>query len=190
MHLTDGHIVIRNIRSTDKQRYCEILSDARVSGTLRGKINPDGEMKLLSDCTADELQQKFELAVKRSVDGKPSIYVVDLYKTMELIGSIGSYEIDSDRIGLTYWLAASFQGKGIGPKMLKLYCDPALQHFQKRWIIANIARDNPASASAVRKAGFVSSPEREDAGFDLIDGRELLEYSSCTVQRSENNNKQ
>lgn len=180
MHLFDGQIVIRKIRSSDKQRYCQILSDARVSGTLRGKISPDGETKLLSDCTVDELQQKFELAVKRSVDGKPSTYVVDLYKTNDLIGSIGSYEIDSERIGLTYWLAASFHGKGIGPGMLKLYCDPALQHFQKRRIIANIARDNPASVSAVRKAGFVSSPDRRDAGFDLIDGRELLEYPSTS----------
>ena len=178
MYLSDGHIVIRKIRSSDKQRYCQILSDARVSGTLRGKISPDGETKLLSDCTVDELHQKFELAVKRSVDGKPSIYTVDFKKTSELIGSIGSYEIDSDRIGLTYWLAASFHGKGIGSKMLKLYCDPALQYFQKRRIIANIAYDNPASASAVRKAGFVSSPDCRDVGFDLIDGRKLLEYSS------------
>ena len=60
-----------------------------------------------------------------------------------------------------------------------LYCQPALQHFGRAYIIANVARDNPASKAAAMKAGFVPSRFNDDPGFGTVEGRELLERAAA-----------
>jgi len=60
---------------------------------------------------------------------------------------------------------------------LRLYCRAALNHFERDYIIANIALDNPASKAAALKAGFVRSCFNDDPGFGITEGRELLEFA-------------
>ena len=175
MHLTDGHIVIRNLRPADEDAYVAVLSDPLVSGTLRGAVRPGGPLRLLSTCSEAELREKFAQSLARRVSGKPCLFAIDDVETARFVGSIGSYPIDGSRLGLSYWLASRLHGRGLGSRVLTLYCQPALQHFGKACIIANIARDNPASKAAALRAGFVPSRFDNDPGFGAVEGRELLE---------------
>ncbi len=91
------------------------------------------------------------------------------------IGAIGSYAIDEQRIGLTYWISGDYQRRGLGSEALRAYCLPALNAFGAQFIVANIARQNTASLAAVRAVGFLPSRFSDDPGFGTVDGRILLE---------------
>jgi len=169
-------IVIRPLSSEDKHDYCLALSDFRVSGTLRGEIPGRDGLTLFSECSQSELYLKFDQTLHRKIDGKLCIFAVALASTGEFIGSVGSYAIDEELMGLSYWLSADYHGSGLGTETLKTYCSPALKHFQKKTIIANVAHDNPASNAAVQKAGFKLSHQAKDAGFGTTDGRDLFEW--------------
>ncbi len=177
MYLTDGHIAIRPLQSFDEEVYCAVLSDPQVSGTLRGQVRPDGKLKLLSTCTPCELRDKFRYTLALEISGKPCYFAIERCDGEEFLGSIGSYPIDRERLGLSYWIAGQHQGRGIGSRALTLYCPAALEYFGRRFVIANIALDNPASRFAVIKAGFAPSRYLDDPGFGEVQGRELFEYS-------------
>lgn len=177
MHLTDGHIAIRRLEPFDEEVYCAVLSDPQVSGTLRGQVGPGGRLKLLSTCTPHELRDKFRFTLDREISGKPCYFAIERCDGGAFLGSIGSYPIDGERLGLSYWIAADHQGRGIGSRALRLYCPAALAYFGRRVVIANVALDNPASKFAVIKAGFEPSRYLDDPGFGEIQGRELFEFS-------------
>ena len=177
MHLTDGHIAIRPLQPFDEEVYCAVLSDPQVSGTLRGQAEPRGKLRLLSTFTPRELRDKFRSTLAREISGKPCYFAIERSDGEQFLGSIGSYPIDKERLGLSYWIAADHQGRGIGSRALALYCPAALEYFSRRVLVANIALDNPASRYAVIKAGFEPSRYLDDPGFGEIQGRELFEFS-------------
>ncbi len=177
MHLDDGTIIIRDLEETDRDAYVDILSDPRVSGSLRGTVRPGGPQVLLSDCSRSELHLKFGHTRVKTISGKPCHFAVALGSTGGFIGSAGSYPIEGQSIGLSYWIEAGLHGQGIGSRILRLYCPAALKYFTRERIIANIARDNPASRRAVINAGFTPSRIRNDPGFGSIQGRELFELA-------------
>lgn len=179
MRLTDGKTTIRDLHPVDEDDYIEVLSDPLVSSTLRGEIRPGGSLKLLSTCSEAELREKFRHTLARRISGKPCFFAIEDFETARFIGSIGSYPIDDIRLGLSYWIASHLHGRGIGSSVLNLYCLPALKHFGRAYIVANIALDNPASKIAALKAGFVSSRFKDDPGFEAIEGRELLELAAA-----------
>ncbi len=177
MYLDDGVIIIRDLREAEAEAYVEILSDARVSGSLRGAVRPGGPQTLLSEYSRTELRLKFSHTRKRTVSGRPCYFAIALSHTGRFIGSVGSYPIDGENIGLSYWIEAGLQGQGMGTRILRLYCPAALVHFGRDRIIANVALDNPASRHAVIKAGFRLSRFRNDSGFGSSEGRELYEFA-------------
>lgn len=177
LNLENELVRIRSLRAEDEDTYCEILADLRVSSTLRGSITPDGPLKLLCDLTAAERVEKFRNTLRIRIDGKLCHFAAEDRQSGQLIGSIGSYDIDRNRLGLSYWIASPFHGRGFGSALLGLYCRPALVYFGRYCIIANVALDNPASAAAVQKAGFKASRFSDDPGFGLNRGRQLFEFS-------------
>jgi len=178
MFLNEDALGIRALNCSDKKAYCLVLSDHKVSGSLRGEIRMGQGSVLLSTCSSDELKQKFDLTLHRTIDLKPCVFSIYLGAKNNFIGSIGSYEIDKVRVGLTYWLAASFQGRGFGTRVLKLYCERALQYFNRQRILANVTQDILASIRVLTKAGFLHSSDTSDPGFDIKKDRVLLEYSA------------
>lgn len=180
MRLTDGHIAIRQLRPSDEPAYCEVLSDPEVSGTLRGQVGPQGKLKLLSTCTPQEFSDKFRYTLGLEISGRPCYFAIEECGSARFVGSIGSYPIDDERLGLSYWIDARHHGRGIGSRALKLYCPAALRHFGRRFVIANVALDNPASKAAAVKAGFEPSRFIDDPGFGQVLGRELLEFSNAS----------
>lgn len=177
LNLENELVRIRSLRAEDKDTYCEILADPRVSSTLRGSVTPGGPLTLLRDLTAAQRAEKFKNTLWVRIDGKPCHFAAEDPQSGEFIGSIGSYDIDRNRLGLSYWIASSFHGRGFGSALLGLYCRPALAYFGRCCIIANVALDNPASAAAVQKAGFKRSRFSDDPGFGLTRGRQLFEFS-------------
>ncbi len=177
MNLKNDRVRVRDLALEDEETYCAILADPRVSGSLRGSVRPGGPLRLLSGLTAAERSEKFHHTLALRVAGKPGCFAVEDLRREDFIGVVGSYDIDRERLGLTYWIAAAQQGRGIGTALLELYCRPALRHFGRRYLIANVARDNPASAAAVRKAGFQPSRFDDDPGFGLIEARQLFELA-------------
>lgn len=177
MNLQNDKLRIRDLCAEDEAAYCAILSDPRVSGSLRGSVRPGGTPRLLSGLTKEELSEKFQNARVLQIAGKSCCFAVEEIRSGRFIGLIGSYDIDRERLGLTYWIAAGYQGRGIGTVLLELYCRPALRRFGRRYLIANIARDNPASAAAIRKAGFLPSRFSDDPGFGLTEQRQLFELA-------------
>lgn len=177
MDLANEVIRVRTLRDGDEAAYCAALADPRVSATLRGVLRPGGPLRLLSGLTAAERIEKFRHSRKLRIADRPCCFAVEDLRSRRFIGSIGSYDIDRERLGLSYWLAAERQGRGLGTALLALYCGPALRHFGRRYLIANVALDNPASAAAVRKAGFRPSRFSDDPGFGVTDQRRLFEFS-------------
>ncbi|MET1416730.1 GNAT family N-acetyltransferase [Roseibium sp. HPY-6] len=177
MRVSDGCISIRPLGVEDKANYCHFLSDLRVSGSLRGEIRPGSGIRLLSDCSIEELHEKFEQSLENHIGRTPCLFGVELVVANSLIGSIGSYEIDASRMGLSYWLGAPFQGKGYGTRLLNLYRDASLRHFKRRQLIADVADDNLTSIAALRKAGFRDVAGAKDPGFTSLPGRKILEWS-------------
>ncbi|WP_282610515.1 GNAT family N-acetyltransferase [Pelagibius sp. Alg239-R121] len=175
MHLIGETVCIRDLRAKDESAFCDILADHRVSGTLRGSVRLGGPLRLLCELSPSERVEKFHNSRRLCIDGQSSAFAVEDCTSGAFIGSIGSYDIDRKRLGLSYWIASSFHGRGIGTALLKLYGRPALKRFGRRYLIANVALDNPASAAAVRKAGFQPSRFADDPGFGLTDGRQLFE---------------
>ena len=177
MNLSNGVIRIRDLQAEDEAAFCGILADPRVSGTLRGTVRPGGPLRLLTGLMPAERVEKFRHTRSARIEGKSCSFAVEAIGLDGFIGSIGSYDIDHERLGLSYWIAADYQGRGIGTNLLGLYCRPALRRFARQYIIANVAQDNPASAAAVRKAGFRPSRFSDDPGFGLTDQRQLFELA-------------
>lgn len=157
-------LTIRLLTLGDQTAFCEILSDRRVSGSLRGRLGGSDRLRLFSEFSATERIEKFRTNHSAKIVGKPCYFALTT-PSGPFIGSIGSYAIDRECIGLSYWLAASHQGRGIGTEALRLYVPFALRFFDRRFVLANVAANNPASTRALQKAGFKRETERHDHAF-------------------------
>ncbi|SNZ21523.1 GNAT family N-acetyltransferase [Cohaesibacter gelatinilyticus] len=176
MRMSDGCIFVQPLSIDDKIDYCHLLSDPRVSGSLKGEIRPGSGVRLLSDCSIEELYEKFEYSLENQIEQTPCVFGVGLLDADKLIGSIGSYEIDADRIGLSYWLGAPFQGQGYGTKLLNLYRGSSLQHFKRRQLLADVASDNVASINVLKKTGFREVADTRSSDLTPLPGRRIFEW--------------
>jgi len=127
MILSGESITIRPLRSKDKCDYCLVLSDPRVSNTLRVDVPGRDGITLLSKCTEAELGLKFDSTLQRNIDGKHCFFAVILISTGRFIVLVGSYSIDKERIGLSYWISSEHQGRGLGTEILKITAVPLTQ---------------------------------------------------------------
>lgn len=166
MRITTSRLCIRPLRNSDRSEYCRTLADPRVSESLKLPVSPDDQ---------NALSKMFDDRQKECIAEAPSRLAISLQKTGSFIGSIGSYSIDQERVGLSIWLGSRYQGQGIGTEALRAYCLPALDTFGKKYIFANIASTNKASLSLARAAGFSLSQFKCDPGFGTVVGRVLLD---------------
>jgi RimJ/RimL family protein N-acetyltransferase len=154
LHLETERLVIRPLAPGDEASYCRLASEGPVAARMVGAFGPNGELRFVDTLTAAEKSAMFREHLAERIDGAVSRYAILLRDDGELIGAIGSYRIDAERIGLSYWIAVGCHGKGYGTEALRAYCHPALRLFRRRLKLANVETDNPASLSALRKAGF------------------------------------
>lgn len=184
MRLTSARLDIRPLQSGDEQGYCRILADPAVSGRLASSVDPAGNIRFIAELDPSELVALFHNRAKETIDGKASRYAIVLRAGEWLIGSIGSYAIDDDSIGLSYWIAADWQGKGLGTEVARVYCLPALRLFRKRVMLANIAVDNAASSRALRKAGFTAFDAAAHPQLPVPPGRAFLQLDLPAAEQA------
>ena len=108
MILYGKSIAIRPLCTEDKHDYCLVLSDPCVSQTLRGEVPGRDGLTILSECSQEELKLKFDQTLQRKIEGKMCFFAVKLTSTGRFIGSVGSYPINKDHLGLSYWLSAEY----------------------------------------------------------------------------------
>ena len=166
---------IRPLHHDDRSGFCTILSDPLVSSTLRTRLPGSNRLQLIAALGKAKLITLFERNLSERINGVQSRFAVTLKDNGRFIGSIGSYSIDGQRIGLSYWISSACHGEGLGSEALRGYCLPALRVFGARYILANVAGDNPASIKAAWRAGFRPSRFTDDPGFGAVEGRVLLE---------------
>jgi len=154
LRLETGRLVIRPFEAGDEASHCRLVSEGSVAARMVGAFGPNGELRFIDTLTAAEKSVMFRERLAERIDGAVSRYAILLRDGEELVGSIGSYEIDPERIGLSYWVAAACHGRGYGTEALRSYCHPALRLFNRRLMLANVETDNAASLGALRKAGF------------------------------------
>jgi len=154
LHIDSRRLTIRPLAPGDEAGYCRLVSEPAVAARIVGAFGPNGELRFISTLDADEKSAMFKQRQVEMIGSVPSRYAIVLRGGDEFIGSIGSYAIDEDRIGLSYWLGTAHHGKGFGTEALRAYCAPALRRFGRRFMLANVELDNAASLSALCKAGF------------------------------------
>ena len=173
MRIATSRLYIRPLRDSDRRDYCRTLADPRVFASLKLPVSPDDH---------DALSKMFDDRQNECIAEVPSRLAISLQKTGSFIGSIGSYPIDQERVGLSIWLGSRYHGQGIGTEALRGYCLPALETFGKKYIFANIASTNKASLALVRAAGFSLSHFKCDPGFGTVVGRVLLDIDRAKAE--------
>ena len=154
MHLVTQRLTIRPLRPADEADFCAELSDPALATRLVASAGADGQMRLICDLDRAEMARMFAARLAERIAGAVSRYAITRRDSERLVGSTGSYAIDDETVGLSYWVASHQQGQGYGTEALRAYCHPALQLFGRRVMLANVALDNAASLRVVEKAGF------------------------------------
>ena len=166
---------MRPLRVSDRASYCNVLADPKVSGSLKLPVSPSSRA---------ELSRMFEERRVECISGVSSRLAITLKRNGLFIGSIGSYPIDQERIGLSIWLSSEYHGQGFGTEALRGYCLPALESHGVQFIFANIASSNMASLSVARASGFSISKFVNDPGFGTVEGRVLLDIDRTRAKES------
>ena len=184
MRLTSPNLEIRPLAPGDVSAFCRLLSDPSVGGRLVGAFGPNGAIRFVSTLDAAEKSAMFRERQAETIAGAPSRYAIGLRGGGDLIGSIGSYAIDEERIGLSYWIAAEHQGKGFGTEALRSYCGPALRLFRRQLMLANVETDNAASIRTLQKAGFEAFDRSASPGVKVPAGRIFLQIDRAAAAAS------
>jgi RimJ/RimL family protein N-acetyltransferase len=165
MKLETSQLTLRPLMPSDRKAFCRVLSDPCVHRTLQLSIDP-------KDSAA--LARMFVERRAETINGRPSRLGILLRRNDAFIGSIGAYEIDGNRIGLSYWLDASFQGRGLGSEALVAFSQCALAAYGRTLIQANVADTNLASIGALKRAGYGLAKNADDPAFGALDRRLLF----------------
>jgi RimJ/RimL family protein N-acetyltransferase len=182
MRLASARLDIRPLHSGDEQDYCDSLADPVVSGRLAGSIGPAGDIRFIAELDRSEVVALFHRRAGETIDGMASRYAIMLRAGERLIGSIGSYPIDDKSVGLSYWVAAGWQGKGLGTEAARTYCLPALRLFSKRLMLANVADDNGASSRSLHKVGFTAFDAAARPHKQIPPGRTFLQLDLAAAE--------
>lgn len=88
--------------------------------------------------------------------------VIRLRDTSQIAGLVLLYRDGSGTVHLGYLLGEPFWGRGIATEAIKALI-PHLQREAPLRLHAGVARDNPASARVLEKAGFTPAPDDPDS---------------------------
>jgi RimJ/RimL family protein N-acetyltransferase len=99
---------------------------------------------------------------KRLADPNTKLFVV-LHGKGEEIGYV-RFEIAGSEAEISVSLDKEFRGKGLGAAAIRAGCEHVMRELKVERIIAHVRCDNPASAAAFKKVGFVVRAEVEIKG--------------------------
>ena len=150
MEIKNNKIKLREFKEEDKERLSNLLDNINISRWLLVYPSP---FKL------EDAEKTLKHMIKRSLEEPRTSYnlAIELLDTGELIGGIGLTKIDLTQKtgGVMYWLGENYWKKGYGAEALKGILDFAFNKLDLRRINAEVYPGNDASASLLKKFGFI-----------------------------------
>ena len=125
------------------------MSEASIATRMVGAFGPNGELRFIASLDDAEKAAMFRERQADRIEGIPSRYAVVLRDGESFIGSIGSYEVDEGRIGLSYWIGTPYHGSGFATEALCAYCGPALRLLPARSLAITSRLKLPNVLSAI-----------------------------------------
>jgi len=145
LEVADEFYLSRIVRS-DKAAYLEHFADPEIARNLLTIPFPYTEAD--ADCWLDRCEQSVGSPVTNFALRAPSGYLIGA------IGVVRALSADAHRAELGYWLAQSYRGRGLMPRVIRTFSDYAFQQLRIHRLFATPLSSNLASHRALEKAGF------------------------------------
>jgi ribosomal-protein-alanine N-acetyltransferase len=143
LEVADEFYLSRIVRS-DKAAYLKHFADPEIARNLLTIPFPYTDAD--ADCWLDRCEQSVGSPMTNFALRAPSGY---------LIGAIGVVRSAAGhRAELGYWLAQSYRGRGLMPRVIRTFSDYAFQQLRIHRLFATPLSSNLASHRALEKAGF------------------------------------
>ena len=145
LEVADGFFLSPHVR-TDKSAYMEHFADPEIARNLVALPFPFTEADAegwLNRCQQSANTQATSLALR-----EPSGCLIGS------IGIVGALSAGAHRAEFGYWLAQSYRGRGLMPRVIRTFADYAFQRLHIHRLYATPFTSNRASHRALEKAGF------------------------------------
>ncbi len=148
MWLETERLVIRNLKSEDKDAFVKMVSDGSLHDIFG---NYDNYHKLVENWIKESLR----LDIENNPYNQYLSYAIIEKKSNKVIGSVGcSYYEDLEQIGIVYFIDALSRSNGYGSEAAIAYSRYFLEHYDVPAMIANIKTENIASCRVAEKSDF------------------------------------
>ena len=145
LEVADGFFLSPHVR-TDKAAYLEHFADPEIARNLLAVPFPFTEADAdgwFNRCQQSANSQATILALR-----EPSGYLIGS------IGIVGALSAGAHSAEFGYWLAQSYRGRGLMPRVICTFTDYAFQRLHIHRLYATPFTSNHASHRALEKAGF------------------------------------
>ena len=145
LEVADGFYLSPVVRS-DKAAYLEHFADPEIIHNLLAIPFPYTEAD--ADWWLDRCEQFVGFPTTNFALRAPSGYLIGA------IGFVGALSTDAHSAEFGYWLAQSYRGHGLMPRVICTFSDYAFQQLRLHRLFATPFSSNLASHRALEKAGF------------------------------------
>ena len=145
LEVADGFYLSPIVRA-DKAAYLEHFADPEIAHNLLAIPFPYTEAD--ADWWLDRCEQSIGSAMTNFALRTPSGYLIGA------IGVVGALSVDAHSAEFGYWLAQSYRGRGLMPRVIRTFSDYAFQHLRIHGLFATPFSSHLASHRALEKAGF------------------------------------
>jgi len=145
LEVTDEFYLSPIVR-TDKAAYLEHFADPEIAHNLLAIPFPYTEAD--ADWWLDRCEQSIGSPMTNFALRTPSGYLIGA------IGVVGALSADAHSAEFGYWLAQSYRGRGLMPRVIRTFSDYAFQELRIHRLFATPFSSNLASHRALEKAGF------------------------------------
>lgn len=145
LEVTDGFYLSPIVRA-DKAAYLEHFADPEIAHNLLAIPFPYTEAD--ADWWLDRCEQSVGSPMTNFALRAPSGYLIGA------IGVVGALSADAHSAEFGYWLAQSYRGHGLMPRVIRTFSDYAFQQLRIHRLFATPFSSNLASHRALEKAGF------------------------------------
>lgn len=148
MRLETERLIIRSLKSEDKDVFVEMASD----GSLHDIF---GDYKECQKWLGNWIKEGIRLDKENNPYNEFLSYVILEKKSNKVIGSVGcSYYEDLKQIGIVYFIGDTSRRNGYATEAAIAYSRYFLENYDVPEMIANIKTENVASCRIVEKSGF------------------------------------
>ena len=145
LEVTDEFYLSPIVR-TDKVAYLEHFADPEIAHNLLAIPFPYTEAD--ADWWLDRCEQSIGCPITNFALRTPSGDLIGA------IGAVGALSAGAHSAEFGYWLAQSYRGRGLMPRVIRTFSDYAFQELRIRRLFATPFSSNLASHRVLEKAGF------------------------------------